>query len=185
MNVGTTDRYLFFGTGSDILPNTAPGGGAAGGGTSFSLYGLKDDGDGGRVVFTRALAGVTSSPAADPTNGERPTNAPAVAGDAVFFTTTTGSSDTCGDASTKVYAFTYAGTAAYDSSGNGKMDVNESPVVVTAAGRAAAPFVADQHLVLGTTTELGPGVTLLGDPQDFNHGRSAPGLRMLSWREVR
>ena len=50
--VGTTDRYLFFGTGSDLLANTTPGGGATGSGEAFKLYGVKDGPTSGTVTLT-------------------------------------------------------------------------------------------------------------------------------------
>ncbi len=40
--VGTTDVYMFFATGSDLLPASAPGGA-----DTFKLYGLKDNAPGG------------------------------------------------------------------------------------------------------------------------------------------
>ena len=185
--IGTTERYLFFSTGSDMLPNTAPGGGGTGSGTAFSLYGVKDGASSGTVMFTRALSPKVTSAASDLiTNGERPTASPTVAGDIVFFTTTTdGSSASCSDATTKAYAFTYTGSAAYDSNGNNKIDNNENPVVASSTGRGTAPFIVDQHLVLGTSSILGAGVTLLGDSQDFNNGVGKVGVRILSWREIR
>jgi hypothetical protein len=184
--VGTAERYLFFGTGSDMLPNTAPGGGSSQG-TAFNLYGVRDGTSSGTIVFTRALSPKVLSPSTNLiTNGERPTGAPTVAGDIVFFTTTTDAATAaCTDATTKLYAFTYLGTAAYDASGNGKIDSNESPVVTTATGRGSAPFIVDQHLFLGTSSMTGTGVTMLGDAQDFNNGVGQAGVRILSWREIR
>jgi len=52
-------------------------------------------------------------------------------------------------------------------------------------GRATAPFIVDQHLYISTTSSLGPGVTSLGDPEDFNNGVGQVGVRILSWREIR
>jgi len=185
--IGTAERYLFFGTGSDLLPNTAPGGGSTGSGTAFKLYGVKDGASSGTVVFSRDLSPkVMSSTTNQLTNGERPTAAPTVAGDIVFFSTTSDAATaSCSDATTKLYAFTYLGTAAYDSSGNGKIDSNESPVVTTTTGRGSAPFIVDQHLFMGTSSMTATGVTMLGDSQDFNNGVGQVGVRILSWREIR
>jgi hypothetical protein len=109
-----------------------------------------------------------------------------VAGDIVFFTTTTGgSTQPCVDATSKLYAFTYLGTAAYDSDGSGTLSNNESPVIATTDGRASAPFIVDQHLFIGTSSSLGPGVTMIGDAEDFNNGVGQVGVRILSWREIR
>jgi Tfp pilus tip-associated adhesin PilY1 len=183
--VGTAEKYLFFGTGSDLLPNVAPGGGSATG-TAFKLWGIKDGASAGTVTFSRDLAPVYSSTGNCRTNGERPTSSPTVAGDIVFFTATTGSTiQPCVDATSQLYAFTYLGTAAYDSDGNGTLNTNESPVVATIPGRATAPFIVDQHLFIGTSSSLGPGVTMVGDTEDFNNGVGQVGVRILSWREIR
>jgi hypothetical protein len=85
----------------------------------------------------------------------------------------------------RIYAFTYLGTAAYDANGSGKLENNESRVVATSAGRATAPFIVDQHLFISTTAIPGAGVTMLGDPADFNNGVGQVGVRILSWREIR
>jgi hypothetical protein len=116
---------------------------------------------------------VTDTAGARPPSGPadergRPTSAPTVAGDIVFFTTTTtGLSASCSDATTKIYAFTYVGSSAYDTDGDGKLAANESPLITTSVGRGTAPFIVDQHLFLSSTSLLGTGVTVLGDPEDF------------------
>jgi Tfp pilus tip-associated adhesin PilY1 len=178
--VGSADRYLFFGTGSDILAAQTPGGSG-----TFKLYGLKDGSS--TPVFAKSLAAVSGAATASPTNGERPTSAPTVAGDIVFFTTTTDSAtvDCVTEALSKLYAFTYLGSAAYDSNGNGNISNNESPIVSTSQGRATAPFIVDQHLFMSTTRSIGVGVVILGDSEDFNNGVGQIGLRILSWREIR
>jgi hypothetical protein len=179
--IGTADKYLFFGTGSDLLPNVAPGGAG-----QFRLFGIKDGVSAGTVIFSRTLATVSSAATSCIANGERPTSSPTVAGDIVFFSTTTGyDSQPCIDGLSKLYAFTYLGTAAYDSSGNGSIDSGESPVVATTVGRGSAPFIVDQHLFIGTSSSLGAGVTVLGDAEDFNNGVGQVGVRILSWREIR
>jgi hypothetical protein len=182
--VGTSERYLFFGTGSDLLANTTPGGSG-----TFRLIGLRDNpGSGlGTVTVNKTLTTVSSSTSSQLTNGERPTSAPTVAGDIVFFTTTSEPTTyACNvNATTKLYAFTYLGTAAYDANGNGKIDTTESPVVGTTPGRGTAPFIVDQHLFFATTSLTGAGATIYGDPADFNNGVGQVGVRILSWREIR
>jgi hypothetical protein len=109
---------------------------------------------------------------------------PAVAGDIVFFTTTTFKATTpCVGADANLYALTFIGGAAYDSSGDNKVSKNESPKIKTlsGAGRATAPFIVDQHLWFGA----GGKVAMFGDPQDFNNGVGEVGVRILSWRQVR
>src|SRR5204863_4034225 len=74
--------------------------------------------------------------------GERPSTSPSVAGDIVFYTTsTTDAKSPCADFSSNLYAITYAGGAAYDTDGDGKIGKNENPIVKTLAGRATAPFI--------------------------------------------
>jgi PilC-like protein with beta-propeller domain len=178
--VGSVDVYAFFATGSDILPVNAPGGTG-----TFKLFGVKDNFPAAATTkFTRNLATVTSSGGI--ANGERPSTAPSVAGDIVFYTTTVEvASAPCGDFTSNLYAVTYAGGAAYDSDGNGKLDNNESPIATTLAGRATAPFIVDQHLYFGTTGLTGPNLQSFGDPEDFNNGMGQVGVRILSWREIR
>jgi Tfp pilus tip-associated adhesin PilY1 len=179
--VGSADVYMFFATGSDLLPVSA----ADGTGT-FKLFGLKDDAPaaGATVKFSRSLAAVTSSGGL--VTGERPSTAPSVAGDIVFYSTTTESATTpCADFTGKLYALTYVGSAAYDSNNTGKIENNESPVVRTMAGRATAPFIVDQHLYIATAGTGGAAVEAFGDPEDFNNGIGQVGVRILSWREIR
>jgi Tfp pilus tip-associated adhesin PilY1 len=183
--VGTTERYLFFGTGSDYLSAATPGGGSTGQGTAFRLYGVREGTLSGTVVFQKDLSPkvVSTGPV---TNGERPTASPSVAGDIVFFTTNTDAGTmSCTDSVAKLYAFTYTGSAAYDSNGDGSISNNESPVVATSAGRGTAPFIVDQHLYMGLTSAGDAGVTILGDSADFNNAVGQVGVRILSWREIR
>jgi len=171
VNVGGANQYIFFGTGSDLLPSTGLE-------TTYHLTGVLDHGGSGSRTLDRALA-KTAGRTAD----EKVTAFPAVAGDIVFFTTTTfRPSNSCKDQEANLYAFTFVGGAAYDSTGDGKVDKTDQPLVKTIAGeRATAPFIVDQHLVFGTASR----VALFGDPQDFNNGVGQAGVRILSWREVR
>jgi hypothetical protein len=179
--VGTTDVFMFFATGSDLLASSAPGGTG-----TFKLYGLKDNkpAAGATTKFAIDLATVTNSSGL--ATGERPSTSPSVAGDIVFYTTTVESAGTpCADFTANLYALTYAGGAAYDSNNNGKIDNNESTVAKTMAGRATAPFIVDQHLYTGTSGANGARVEAFGDPEDFNNGIGQVGVRILSWREIR
>jgi hypothetical protein len=178
--VGSSDLYIFFATGSDTLPAQAPGGSG-----QFRLYGLQDLGTSASTKFAEDLAPVSAGSGCLAT-GERPSAAPSVAGDIVFYTTTTESAAApCGNFAAKLYALTYAGGAAYDTDGNGKLDNNESRVALSTTGRATAPFIVDQHLFFATTGTDGTNLRVLGDPQDFNNGIGQVGVRILSWREVR
>ena len=179
--VGATDVYMFFATGSDLLASSTPGGTG-----TFKLYGLKDNSpaSGAATKFAVDLATVTNSSGL--ATGERPSTSPSVAGDIVFYTTTTETATTpCADFSANLYALTYAGGAAYDSNNNGKIDNNENPIAKTLAGRATAPFIVDQHLYTGTSGANGARVEAFGDPEDFNNGIGQVGVRILSWREIR
>ena len=179
LSVGSADLYMFFATGSDMLPAGSPGGSG-----TFRLYGLKDLGTSSLTKFAEDLAPVSGSGCL--ATGERPSTAPSVAGDIVFYTTTTESAAApCQDFTSKLYALTYAGGAAYDANNNGKIDNNESAVALTSAGRSTAPFIVDQHLFFGTTGAAGAGMQVLGDPEDFNNGIGQVGVRILSWREIR
>jgi hypothetical protein len=177
--IGSSDVYMFFATGSDLLPSSAPGGTG-----TFKLYGLKDLGTSSLTKFALNLAAVTS--VGGLTTGERPSTAPSVAGDIVFYTTTKEAAGTpCSDFSANLYAMTYSGGAAYDSNGNGTLDNNESTIAKTLTGRATAPFIVDQHLYFGTAGNDGANVESFGDPEDFNNGIGQVGVRILSWREIR
>jgi Tfp pilus tip-associated adhesin PilY1 len=171
VNVGGTSQYIFFGTGSDLLPSTNAD-------TTYHLIGVIDHGGSGSKTLDWKL---------DKKNGrktdEKVTAFPAVAGDIVFFTTTTfRPSNACKDQDANLYAFTFIGGPAYDSTGDGKVDTMDQPLVKSIAGeRATAPFIVDQHLVFGTAST----VAVFGDPQDFNNGVGQAGVRILSWREVR
>jgi Tfp pilus tip-associated adhesin PilY1 len=179
--IGTAEVYMFFATGSDLLPTTASGGTG-----TFKLYGLKDNapGAGATTKFSINLAATTNSSGL--ATGERPSTSPSVAGDIVFYSTTTEAAITpCADFSGKLYALTYVGGAAYDADGNGKIDNTESPIAATMDGRATAPFIVDQHLYVATAGSAGASVQAFGDPQDFNNGVGQVGVRILSWREIR
>jgi hypothetical protein len=163
-------RHLFFGSGSDLLP-------AGREGTSHRLFGVVDGGTG--AGFQHDLAGGRTGG-----SGERVTSAPAIAGDIVYFTTTTREADgVCASPDVHLYAFTFSGGAAYDATGDGRVSEGESPrvLVLAGAGRATAPFVVDRHLYFGAGTR----VAVLGDREKFNAAVGEPGLRILSWRRVR
>ena len=149
--IGSSDVYMFFATGSDLLASSTPGGTG-----TFRLYGLKDNSpaSGSTTKFAVDLATVSNSGGL--ATGERPSTSPSVAGDIVFYTTTTEAATApCADFSANLYALTYAGGAAYDSDADNKISNNESPIVKTMAGRATAPFIVDQHLYLGYGRSLG------------------------------
>ncbi len=167
-----TKQYLFFGTGSDLLPLTGQN-------TVFKLVGVLDNGGSGTTTFQHTLAKVDGTG-----DDEVVSSCPAVAGDIVFFTTTTLKPQSpCSMPDANLYALTFVGSAAYDSTGDNKVTNNESPKVKTlaGAGRATAPFIVDQHLVFGA----GNTIQVFGDQNDFNNGVGHVGVRILSWRDLR
>ena len=168
------EQYLFFGTGSDQLPT-------AGQNTTFKLVGVVDNGGSGTITFQHTLARVDGIG-----DDEVVSSFPALAGDIVFFTTTTlKPQNPCAMPDANLHALTFVGSAAYDSDAdtNSTVGASESPRVTTlaAAGRATAPFIVDQHLVFGA----GNSIQVFGDANDYNNGVGHVGVRILSWRDLR
>lgn len=168
VNVGGSQDYIFFGSGSDSLPSTGVS-------QSYKLFGVLDQGGSGSKRFEIALE-ATDNAAGD----EKVSGSPAVAGDIVFFTTTTyRPSSPCTAMSANLYAVTFVGGTAYDTSGDGRITKADSTRIRTVSGgRATAPYVVDQHLVFGAAET----VQILGDPNDFNNSVGQVGVRILSWR---
>jgi hypothetical protein len=186
--LGNVDQYAFFATGSDLLPTTPA---TAGGTGTFKMYGVMDVNGTGTQKFAISMAAVTDTSGV--ATGERPSGSPSVAGDIVFFTTTTESAATpCADFSSKLFSLTYAGTQAYaiggagGGGGGGKKGGSTPPAAVaTTVGRATAPFVVDQHLYFGTLGKTGGKLEAFGNPSDYNNGVGQVGVRILSWREIK
>ena len=171
VNVGGTQQYIFTGTGADLLPANAVS-------EQYRLLGILDNGATGTKTFEIDLNKV------DGNNGdEKVTTFPAVAGDIVFFTTTTfNPASPCVLPTASLYALTFIGGPAYDTNNDGKFTNQDSTLVQSVAGvRGTAPFIVDQHLVFGT----GGKVQIFGDSADYNNGIGQAGVRILSWREVR
>jgi hypothetical protein len=169
-----TRQYVFFGTGSDLLPQTDKN-------TEYRLLGILDGGSSGSKTFEKVLTKTSSGTTI--TSDERVTAFPAVAGDIVFFTTTLLNA-LCSAPDARLYAFTFIGGPAYDNTGDNVVkDKQDTPLVKTVAGqRATAPFIVDQHVVFGAG---GSNVQMFGDSTDYNNGIGQAGVRILSWREVR
>lgn len=173
-----TQQYLFQGTGSDLLPTNGVS-------ENYDLLVILDEGSKGKKT-----AGITLERVNEKKGEEKVTGFPAVAGDIVFFTTSTYKANVlCGsNVDAHLYAFTFIGGPAYDTNNDGKLTSpgkkggGDDVVVRTTAGaRATAPFVVDQHLVFAA----GDNIEMFGDTQDFNNGVGQAGVRVLSWREVR
>jgi hypothetical protein len=166
VNVGGSQDYLFFASGSDALPTigvTQP----------YKLFGVLDTNGTGAQKFANPLSSVN----------EKPSIFPAVAGDIIFFSTTTFTpAAPCTAPSANLYAMTFLGGAAYDTNNSGSVTATDVTRVRTVLnGRATAPFVVDQHLVFAS----GDKVEILGDPRDYNNGFGQVGVRILSWRTRR
>jgi hypothetical protein len=170
VSIGAGQQYLFFGTGSDLLPSN---------GVNYPYKLLIVLDQGGTGLQTAAIdLQTTDGIGAD----EKVSSFPAVAGDIVFFSTTTYYEDPCTPLDANLYAFTFIGGPAYDTNGDNTLNNSDSTKINTTSGaRGTAPFVVDQHLVMGT----GDTVQLFGDPEDFNNGVGQVGVRILSWREAR
>jgi Tfp pilus tip-associated adhesin PilY1 len=170
VSIGYSQQYLFIGTGSDLQPRNSVN-------TQYALLVILDQGSSGTVTAINRLE-LTDGSAGD----EKVSSFPAVAGDIVFFSTTTYKAVACSKPDANLYALTFIGGPAYDTNHSGSLTSTDSTKIRTTVGsRATAPFIVDQHLVFGT----GDNVELFGDPQDFNNGVGQAGVRILSWREVR
>jgi Tfp pilus tip-associated adhesin PilY1 len=164
-------QYVFTGTGADLLP-------ASNVSQQYRLLGILDNGATGTKTFEYDLVKVDNT-----AGDEKVTTFPAVAGDIVFFTTTTFNPATpCTLPTASLYALRFDGGPAYDTNNDGKFNGSDSVLVKSIAGtRGTAPFIVDQHLVFGT----GGQVQMFGDSADYNNGIGQAGIRILSWREVR
>jgi Neisseria PilC beta-propeller domain len=169
VNVGGTQEYIFFGTGSDLLPSAG-----ISSSHSYKLMSVLDNGSSGTVKFTSTLQSINLQ-APD----EKVTGFPAVAGDIVFFVTTVLKPDQpCNLPDGTLYAATFTGNQAYPQHSGAQ---GNNAVVTVTGGRVSAPFIVDQHLAFG----LGTSVQMMGDPNDYNNAVGQAGVRILSWRDVR
>lgn len=177
-DAGAGQTHVFFATGSDMLGYIKKL-------EKFVLVGILDKG-GNAQCFKRDRSCEKFEIVLQKADGrggdERPTSGPALAGGTVFFSTTTEmADDPCAPAEATLYATTFLGGPAYDTTGDGRVDSKDSVVLRSTFGRATAPFVADEHLYLGVDDT----VEVFGDPERFNNGLGKGAARLLSWREVR
>jgi Tfp pilus tip-associated adhesin PilY1 len=168
VNVGGSQDYLFFASGSDALPSNGVS-------QSYKLFGVLDTNGTGVQKFAISLEAVDGAG-----GDEKPSTFPAVAGEIIFFSTTTfRPTAPCTEPTANLYALTFLGGAAYDTNNSGSVTATDSlKIRSSATGRATAPFVVDQHLVFAS----GGKVDILGDPRDYNNGFGQVGVRILSWR---
>jgi hypothetical protein len=189
VNVGGSNEYIFVGTGSDLLPSNGVN-------QSYSMLVLKDNGGSAAKTAEILLERVDGT-----SPDEKVTSFPAVAGDIVFFATTSiNPAAPCSPFTGNLYAFTFVGGPAYDTNGDGTLTATTSgggggkkggggagatadstKVFSKAGARATSPFIVDQHLVFSAGGEL----EMFGDPEDFNNGVGQAGVRILSWRMVK
>jgi len=171
VNVGGSQDYLFFASGSDALPSNGVS-------QSYKLFGVLDTNGTGVQKFAYSLEAVDGAG-----GDEKPSTFPAVAGEIIFFSTTTfRPTAPCTEPTANLYALTFLGGPAYDTNNSGNLTAADTVKIRSAAtGRATAPFVVDQHLVFAS----GGKVEILGDPRDYNNGFGQVGVRILSWRPRR
>jgi hypothetical protein len=171
VNVGGSQDYLFFASGSDALPSNGVS-------QSYKLFGVLDTSGIGVQKFAYSLEAVDGAG-----GDEKASTFPAVAGEIIFFSTTTfRPTAPCTEPTANLYALTFLGGPAYDTNNSGNLTATDSVKIRSAAtGRATAPFVVDQHLVFAS----GGKVEILGDPRDYNNGFGQVGVRILSWRPRR
>ena len=174
VNIGATQQYLFQGTGSDLLPSNGVS-------QNYKLLVVLDNGGSGSKTAEVLLDKVDSQ-----AGEEKVTAFPAVAGDIVFFATTTEKLTVfCTPRfDANLYGFTFIGGPAYDTNKDGTLSAktgDSTRLQSTSGARASAPFIVDQHLVFAA----GNTIEMFGDPSDFNNGVGQAGVRILSWREVR
>ena len=169
VNVGATQQYIFFGTGSDLLPSAGiPSS------HSYKLLSVLDNGATGSVKYTNTLQSINLT-APD----EKVTGFPAVAGDIVFFVTTlTKPNLPCALPDATLYATTFTGGLGYTAQPAAQ---GTGAILTVTGGRVTAPFIVDQHVAFG----FGSKVEMLGDQNDYNNGVGQVGVRVLSWRDVR
>jgi outer membrane protein assembly factor BamB len=168
VNVGGSQDYLFFASGSDALPSNGVS-------QSYKLFGVLDTSGTGVQKFAIPLESVDGA-----AGDEKPSTFPAVAGEITFFSTTTFYPlEPCREPTANLYALTFLGGAAYDTNDSGSVTATDSTKIRSVnSGKATAPFVVDQHLVFAA----GGKVEILGDPRDYNNGFGQVGVRILSWR---
>ena len=163
--------YLFFGTGSDLLPRVGITSG-------HRLLGVAESAAGVVRQFEQVLRNAGSGGLDEGFSG-----APAVDGAAVFFATTTWrGGSACTPPEAALYGLTIAGGTAYRPDGHPPAHAEDERLLArVAGGRATGPIVADRHVYLGS----GERLSLFGDPEGFAAGPGFLGLRIVSWREVR
>jgi hypothetical protein len=168
VNVGGSQDYLFFASGSDALPSNGVS-------QAYRLFGVLDTSGTGVQKFAIPLESVDGA-----AGDEKPSTFPAVAGEITFFSTTTFYPlEPCREPTANLYALTFLGGAAYDTNDSGSVTATDSTKIRSVnSGKATAPFVVDQHLVFAA----GGKVEILGDPRDYNNGFGQVGVRILSWR---
>ena len=176
VTVGGVNQYLFQATGSDLLPTSSKMA------LQYQLLIVKDNGGSGSLATSLGKP-ILLEKVDNLGDDEKVTSFPAVAGDIVFFSTTNYKpAAPCTLPDGNLYAFTFIGGPAYDTTNDGKVDSTDKPKITTTVGeRASAPFIVDQHVVFAA----GNKIQMLGDPEDFNNGVGQAGVRILSWREVR
>ena len=169
VNVGATQQYIFFGTGSDLLPSAGiPST------HSYKLMSVLDNGAiGQRQVHQHAAEHQPDGAGREghrvPGGRRRHRVLRDDADQAEPAVQPAGRDAVCDD----VYRRSRLhGTIGAQGTG---------AILTVTGGRATAPFIVDQHVAFG----FGSKVEMLGDQNDYNNGVGQVGVRILSWRDVR
>ncbi len=110
VNVGGSQDYLFFASGSDSLPSNGVS-------QSYKLFGVLDVSGTGVQKFAVPLEAVDGAG-----GDEKPSTFPAVAGEIIFFSTTTfRPTAPCTEPTANLYALTFLGGPAYDTNNSGNL----------------------------------------------------------------
>jgi hypothetical protein len=192
--------YIMWAQGSDKLPTWCMGGiGAAAHYCNYTgvpwswadtssaskvAYGVVSLLDNNNASFSNTFYSYQFATSVTNEEGERPVGSPAVAGYVLFIATNQKvSSQYCSTLNANLYAFNISGGAAYDGNRNGTLDAAsiDAKIKSISGTTSTGAFTIDRHVAFGVGTK----VELFGDPQGFNNGVGAAGIRFLSWREIR
>ena len=175
VNVGGPTQFVFLATGIDILPVSNKI-------ENFRLLGIKDDRSvqsPGTEEFSYPMQRQVAVIA-----HESVTSAPAVAGEVVFFTTTTAfPADPCRCEESSLYALTYDGNTAYASGSGAGTAGGLGPSRRSRPGTAGRRHRSSPTSIY--TSSPAQDMRVLGDPDDYNNGVTQQGVRITSWREIR
>ena len=170
VNVGSTQQYIFFGTGSDLLPSAGiPST------HSYKLMSVLDSGSvGHRQVHQYAAE---HQPHGSGREGDR------VPGGRRRYRVLRDDADQAEPAvpTCRTRRCMRRRLPAGSATRLRQARQGTGAILTVTGARATAPFIVDQHVAFG----FGNKVEMLGDQNDYNNGVGQVGVRILSWRDVR